>query len=389
MATPPLPPGYQLDQPSSSSALPPLPPGYKLDSPTPAGAPVQAPQGPPPGMLDKEIPLDSTGNAFLSGLQSIGRGTRDAVKGAAAMFAPPETTGEKIASAMPGMLPIYRTARSLAGTAAQATQLPAAASDIYHSQDPLGYTAKALQETAGQGAGQALTALATEGAMRGAPKVVEAARNITPKQIAQGVGGAGGGIAGHGTLSAPGAYYGGKTGGALAESVLGKVRANTPIFGARAAAETATDAGEATPHFQKAPAPNPSVEADTDPVLSDQSVLVGKTPKAGQRPDGPYSGPRTPVMESANSGHLQKIGYHADSQTAVIEYPNGKVYEYRGVPQEVFDNMKNAESQGSFAAQNLKGRYETNYRGAVKPLTAGAKAKQALLNQSSSLGGQQ
>lgn len=60
--------------------------------------------------------------------------------------------------------------------------------------------------------------------------IVEAARNITPKQAAQVAGGVSGGVAGHGTLSAPGAYYGAKSAGALAESVLGKERANAPIF---------------------------------------------------------------------------------------------------------------------------------------------------------------
>jgi len=46
-----------------------------------------------------------------------------------------------------------------------------------------------------------------------AAAVVDKARNVTPKQAAQAVGGTSGAISGHGTLSAPGAYYGAKTAG--------------------------------------------------------------------------------------------------------------------------------------------------------------------------------
>lgn len=118
----------------------------------------------------------------------------------------------------------------------------------------------------------------------------------------------------------------------------------------------------------------PTVEPNYTPVK------VGTTPAAGQRPDGPYSGPRTPVMESVQSGQISKVGYHPESQTAVVEFNNGKVYEYRGVPEEMYQNLKNAPSTGSYFAQNLKGRYTTNFRGAVKP-TAGATARRALSSQ--------
>ena len=64
----------------------------------------------------------------------------------------------------------------------------------------------------------------------------------------------------------------------------------------------------------------------------------------------------------------------------VVEYRNGKVYEYRGVPSEIFNQAKNAESVGSYISQNVKGRYETNFRG--NTLTAGSKAKQALSKRS-------
>lgn len=74
----------------------------------------------------------------------------------------------------------------------------------------------------------------------------EKAGKLTPKQAAQVVGGASGAVAGHGTLSAPGAYYGAKTAGNIAEGVLGKERANAPILRPKPGA-TATAAGEEVP----------------------------------------------------------------------------------------------------------------------------------------------
>ena len=305
---------------------------------------------PAPGFLDKQIPLNSYANATLSGVQSIGQGVRSAVQGAAAQFAPPETAGEKVAAMMPGILPAYRIARGFIQSAGQATQVPSAIHDINQSADPLGTYANVAQQTAGQGAGQALTALATEGMARSAqvirgmpdPGIQPTAAPKTPLEV-----------------------------------LKARALQNIPATGAQPAAQT----GEALAGLPKV---SPGEELDAG--SSDQPIPAGKTTKAGQRPNGPYSGPRTPVMETADSGHLNKIGYDPASQTAVVEFENGKVYEYRGVPPEMYENMKNADSQGSYVAQNFKGRYETNYRGAVKPPTAAAKLKTALLNQAGSLG---
>jgi hypothetical protein len=71
--------------------------------------------------------------------------------------------------------------------------------------------------------------LASAAADRAASAAKTAAR-ITPKQAAQTAGAASGAVAGHGTLSPVGAYYGAKTFGHIAEAVLGKERANLPIF---------------------------------------------------------------------------------------------------------------------------------------------------------------
>jgi hypothetical protein len=107
--------------------------------------------------------------------------------------------------------------------------------------DPVGQALNVAPEAIGVGAAAPITEklgemapkaakTAAEKAVPAVTKVVEKARNMTPKQAAQVAGGASGAVAGHGTLSAPGAYYGAKTLGNVTQAVLGKERANAPIF---------------------------------------------------------------------------------------------------------------------------------------------------------------
>lgn len=94
------------------------------------------------------------------------------------------------------------------------------------------------------------------------------------------------------------------------------------------------------------------------------SVPVGKFTK--ERPNPPYTGPRVPdKMDLVDSTNVTKMGYHPDSKTMMVEYRNGRVYEYRGVPKEIYSQAKDAESVGSYISRQVKGRYETNYRGSV------------------------
>lgn len=92
----------------------------------------------------------------------------------------------------------------------------------------------------------------------------------------------------------------------------------------------------------------------------------------------PLSGPRAPAqMEEAQSTTIQSHGYHGDSQTMTVQFKNGNVYQLRGVPQKVYQQYQQSESQGSFYANNLKGRYQTRLVGKVGA-TPGQQAKDAL-----------
>lgn len=202
-----------------------------------------------PEGIDNVIPLTSYGNAFGSGVQSIVRGFRDTAKGMwDTLGAPPKDKTEAAMFTLggPTLVPVYRTLVGAGHSIKEATQIASAVHDINNSSDPAGTYAKVLQETAGQGAAQALTALATEGVIKVAPKVVEAGsaaagkvadtvRNITPKHVAAGVGGTAGAYGGAhipgfgGAGGVTGAAIGAERGAALAERLLGE-RANVPLF---------------------------------------------------------------------------------------------------------------------------------------------------------------
>lgn len=87
-----------------------------------------------------------------------------------------------------------------------------------------------------EGALYAVTPELTKRVAAGAAALPEAAAGVaekvgklTPKQVAQGGGAVTGAGLGHGTLSIPGAYYGAKGAGSLAEGILGKEFANKPL----------------------------------------------------------------------------------------------------------------------------------------------------------------
>jgi hypothetical protein len=211
-----------------------------------APAKKTAPQA---GLLDREIQLNDHWDAWGSGLQSVGRGVRDAVKGTwQTLAAPPQDDTETAIGAIgPAALPLYRMLRSLGHTAEDATQVVGAIHDINDSADPAGTYLKAGQETAGQGAGQAILALATEGAARVLPKAVDvatsptkatapvrAAVKATNKVLAKApgsIGAAAGATVGH-YIPVPGAAeVGAAAGYAIGKEVLPQVRLPGEGFG--------------------------------------------------------------------------------------------------------------------------------------------------------------
>lgn len=62
---------------------------------------------------------------------------------------------------------------------------------------------------------------------------------------------------------------------------------------------------------------------------------------------------RTPV----SSSNISAIGYDADSLTLEVEFNNGSVYSYSGVPSGEYEGFMNSDSKGKYLHANIKNRY--------------------------------
>lgn len=64
-----------------------------------------------------------------------------------------------------------------------------------------------------------------------------------------------------------------------------------------------------------------------------------------------------PNMQQVSSSNIAAVGYDADSQTAYVQFLNGSLYAYKGVPQHEFENLRTASSVGSYLNRNYKNVY--------------------------------
>lgn len=64
---------------------------------------------------------------------------------------------------------------------------------------------------------------------------------------------------------------------------------------------------------------------------------------------------RTPV----SSSNIRSIGYESDTSTLEIEFHKSGVYQYHGVPQEVYDALMQAGSHGTYFNSYIKNSYAT------------------------------
>ena len=59
---------------------------------------------------------------------------------------------------------------------------------------------------------------------------------------------------------------------------------------------------------------------------------------------------RTPVQSS----NISSIGFDRGSSTLEVQFLNGSIYQYFGVPESVFDGLMNAPSKGTFLDRFVK-----------------------------------
>jgi hypothetical protein len=199
----------------------------------------------PTDKTDKEY-LGYTGpagvvGATVHGLSDVARGTIAAAKGAAGMFDPRTQPGENAFT----KLPIVRGILPLLNAAKQIPQIPAAVKDINQSSDPTGAYLNAAQDTASQGAGQALMAIAAEAAPKALAGTSEIVKRTVPpvvRGVAKGtntllekapgyVGAAAGAAAGHATHVPGGATAGALLGAGLGKELLPQLRVPGEDFG--------------------------------------------------------------------------------------------------------------------------------------------------------------
>lgn len=60
---------------------------------------------------------------------------------------------------------------------------------------------------------------------------------------------------------------------------------------------------------------------------------------------------------AVSSSNVGAIGYEAETLTLEVEFNNGSIYQYHGVPQDVYDSLMQSGSKGTFLNTNIKGSY--------------------------------
>lgn len=58
-----------------------------------------------------------------------------------------------------------------------------------------------------------------------------------------------------------------------------------------------------------------------------------------------------------SSSNISLIGYDSDTEILEVSFLNGSVYEYKNVPQIVYDSLMNAPSHGTFLNNEIKNLY--------------------------------
>lgn len=64
-----------------------------------------------------------------------------------------------------------------------------------------------------------------------------------------------------------------------------------------------------------------------------------------------------PDMQSVSSSNIAAVGYDAEEQAVYVEFCNGSVYAYKGVPESEYENLRTASSVGSYLNRNFKNVY--------------------------------
>jgi hypothetical protein len=64
-----------------------------------------------------------------------------------------------------------------------------------------------------------------------------------------------------------------------------------------------------------------------------------------------------PEMQPVSSSCISSVGYDAENQVVFVEFLNGSIYAYKGVPEHEFENLRTAPLVGSYFNRNFSGVY--------------------------------
>ena len=62
--------------------------------------------------------------------------------------------------------------------------------------------------------------------------------------------------------------------------------------------------------------------------------------------------------QSVPSSNLSSVGYDESTETLEVQFQNGSIFQYHGVPKETHGQLVNARSVGSFFHSNIKNTFE-------------------------------
>lgn len=62
--------------------------------------------------------------------------------------------------------------------------------------------------------------------------------------------------------------------------------------------------------------------------------------------------------KQVDSSNLASVGYDAENQILEIEFNHGGIYKYFDVPEDVYDELMEADSHGRYFVYNIKDDYE-------------------------------
>lgn len=57
------------------------------------------------------------------------------------------------------------------------------------------------------------------------------------------------------------------------------------------------------------------------------------------------------------SSNIRSVGYDAPTQTLEVEFLNGTIYQYYGVPENMYEQMMNEHSKGRFLNTYIRNQY--------------------------------